>query len=239
MFNSPGQSILDFLTSLVTWLPGLALGVILHEYAHGYIAYRNGDPTAKSYGRLTINPMAHIDLFGSILLPLLLILLNSGIVFGYAKPVPINPSYFRDYRKGMRYTSLAGPVTNLLVAFVIGMVYGLFFYLMINLSGGLMDNGSLGFRAFNIFNQLFRNTIYINIFLAIFNFIPIPPLDGSKILASFLPDQAMYRYLSIGRYGFIFIFIFLFLGGGRFWTILSPVFNFLFNICTWWQYLLA
>jgi Zn-dependent protease len=223
----------------VTWLPGLALGVILHEYAHGYIAYRNGDPTAKSYGRLTINPMAHLDLFGSILLPLLLILLNSGIVFGYAKPVPINPSYFKDYRRGIRYTSLAGPVTNLLIAFVIGLLYGLFFYLVIRLSGGFMDNGSLGFRAFNIFNQLFRNTIYINIFLAIFNFIPIPPLDGSKILASFLPDQAMYRYLSIGRFGFIFIFVFLFLGGGIFWTIISPVFNFLYNLCTWWQYLLV
>ncbi len=239
MFSSLGQSILDFLISLVTWLPGLALGVILHEYAHGYIAYRNGDPTAKNYGRLTINPMAHIDLFGSILLPLLLILLNSGIVFGYAKPVPINPSYFRDYRRGIRYTSLAGPVTNLLIAFVIGLLYGLFFFLVIRLSGGLMDNGSLGFGAFNIFNQLFRNTIYINIFLAIFNFIPIPPLDGSKILASFLPDQAMYRYLSIGRFGFIFIFIFLFLGGGIFWTIISPVFNFIYNLCTWWQYLLA
>lgn len=239
MFSSFGQSILDFLISLVTWLPGLALGVIFHEYAHGYIAYRNGDPTAKNYGRLTINPMAHIDLFGSIFLPLLLILLNSGIVFGYAKPVPINPSYFRDYRRGIRYTSLAGPVTNLVIAFVIGLLYGLFFYLVIRFSGGLMDNGSPGLKAFNIFNQLFRNTIYINIFLAIFNFIPIPPLDGSKILASFLPDQAMYRYLSIGRFGFIFIFIFLFLGGGIFWTIISPVFNFLYNICTWWQYLLV
>ena len=239
MFNSLGQSIMDFLISLVTWLPGLALGVILHEYAHGYIAYRNGDPTAKSYGRLTINPMAHIDLFGSILLPLLLILLNSGIVFGYAKPVPINPSYFRNYRKGIRYTSLAGPVTNLIVAFLSGLLYGLFFYLIIRLSGGLMDNGSIGFRAFDIFNKLFRNTIYINIFLAIFNFIPIPPLDGSKILASFLPDQAMQKYLSIGRFGFIFIFIFLFLGGGLFWTIISPVFNFIYNICTWWQYLLV
>lgn len=238
MFDSIGQSIIDFLTSLVTWLPGLVLGVILHEYAHGYIAYRNGDMTAKSYGRLTINPMAHIDLFGSILLPLLLILLNSGIVFGYAKPVPINPSYFRNYRKGIRYTSLAGPVTNLIVAFLIGLLYGLFFYLIIRLSGGLMDNGSIGFRAFNIFNQLFRNAIYINIFLAIFNFIPIPPLDGSKILASFLPYQAMQRYLSIGRFGFIFIFIFLFLGGGLFWTIVSPVFNFLYSIFTWWQYLL-
>lgn len=238
MFGSFGQSIVDFLISLVTWLPGLAIGVILHEYAHGYIAYRNGDMTAKSYGRLTLNPMAHIDLFGSVLLPLLLILLNSGIIFGYAKPVPINPSYFRNYRKGIRYTSLAGPVTNLIVAFLIGLLYGLFFYLIIRVSGGIMDKGTLGSNVFNIFNQLFRNTIYINIFLAIFNFIPIPPLDGSKILASFLPYQAMQKYLSIGRFGFIFIFIILFLGGGIFWTIISPVINLFYNACTWWQYLL-
>lgn len=233
-----GQTILEFLRSLITWLPGLALGVILHEYAHGLIAYKSGDPTARNYGRLTLNPMAHIDLFGSILLPLLLILLNSSIIFGYAKPVPINPGYFRDYRKGMRYTSLAGPVTNLLVAFAVGLVYGLFFWLVIRFSGGFTDTATTGFRVFSIINELFQNTIYINIFLAIFNFLPIPPLDGSKILASFLPDNAMYRFLSIGRFGFIFIFIFLFLGGRIFWTVISPVFAFLYNMATWWQYLI-
>ncbi len=233
-----GQQIADFLISLITWLPGLAIGVILHEYAHGLIAYKSGDPTAKSYGRLTLNPMAHIDLFGSILLPLLLILLNSSIIFGYAKPVPVNPGYFRDYRKGMRYTSLAGPVTNLLVAFAAGLIYGLFFWLVFRFSGGFSDTSAIGFQVFNIFNQLLQNTIYINIFLAIFNFLPIPPLDGSKILASFLPDNAMYRFLSIGRFGFIFIFIFLFLGGRIFWTVISPVFSFLYNMATWWQYLL-
>jgi len=233
-----GQQIADFFISLITWLPGLAIGVILHEYAHGYIAFKSGDPTAKNYGRLTVNPVAHIDLFGSILLPVLLILLNSSIIFGYAKPVPINPGYFNDYRKGMRYTSLAGPVTNLLVAFAAGLVYGLFFWLVFRLSGGFYDTSTAGFQAFNIFNQLLQNTIYINIFLAIFNFLPIPPLDGSKILASFLPDNAMYRFLAIGRFGFLFIFIFLFLGGRIFWTVISPVFNFLYNMATWWQFLM-
>ncbi len=233
-----GQVLIDFLRQLITWIPGLALGVILHEYAHGYIAYRNGDATAKNYGRLTLNPMAHIDLFGTILLPLLLILLNSGIVFGYAKPVPINPGYFKDYRKGLRYTSLAGPVANLIVAFAVGLIYGLFFYIFFRFSNGVIDAGSLGFRVFDLVSQIFKNAIYINIFLAVFNFIPIPPLDGSKILASFLPESAMYRFLSIGRFGFIFIFIFLFLGGRIFWTVLSPVFMFLFNAFTWWQYLI-
>jgi Zn-dependent protease len=94
-----GQSILNFLRQLAIWAPGLVMGVVIHEYAHGFIAYKNGDSTAKNMGRLTLNPIAHIDLFGTILLPLLLILINSGIIFGYAKPVPINPGYFRNYRK--------------------------------------------------------------------------------------------------------------------------------------------
>jgi len=234
-----GQAVLDFLRQLITWTPGLIMGVVLHEYAHGYIAYKSGDNTAKSLGRLTLNPIAHIDLFGSILLPLLLILFRSGIVFGYAKPVPINPGYFRNYRKGLRYTSLAGPVTNLIIAFVVGLVYGLFFYIFFKLTNGMLTSDTFGFNAFNLISQVFQGAIYINIFLAILNFIPIPPLDGSKILASFLPDEAMFRFLSLGRFGFIFIFIFLFLGGGIFWRVISPLFNFIYNICVWWLYLIV
>ena len=234
-----GQAVLDFLRQLITWAPGLIMGVVLHEYAHGYIAYKSGDNTAKSLGRLTLNPIAHIDLIGSILLPLFLILLGSGIIFGYAKPVPINPGYFRNYRKGLRYTSLAGPVTNLIFAFVVGLVYGLFFYIFFKITNGMLMSGTFGFKAFDLIGQIFRNAIYINVFLAILNFIPIPPLDGSKILASFLPDEAMFKYLSLGRFGFIFIFIFLFLVRGRFLTVIFPVFNFIYNICIWWQYLIA
>ncbi|MBA7564066.1 hypothetical protein ES708_05728 [subsurface metagenome] len=233
------QEILNFLRQLITWVPGLIIGVVLHEYAHGYVAYKSGDNTAKSLGRLTLNPIAHIDLFGSILLPLLLILINSGIVFGYAKPVPINPGYFRNYRKGLRYTSLAGPVTNLIFAFIVGLVYGLFFYIFFKLTNVMLTSDTFGFNAFILISQIFEGAIYINIFLAILNFIPIPPLDGSKILASFLPDEAMFKFLSLGRFGFIFIFIFLFLGGGIFWRVISPVFNFIYNICVWWQYLIV
>ena len=190
-------------------------------------------------GRLTLNPVAHIDLFGSILLPLLLILIRSGIVFGYAKPVPINPSYFRSYRRGIRYSSLAGPVTNLIVGFLIGALFGLFIYIL-QISGFLLNeaSGTIGYKAVILIYDMFRNAIYINIFLAIFNFIPVPPLDGSNILASFLPGDAMYKFLRIGRFGFIFIFLLLYLGGGLFWKALSPVINVVFNGFTWWQYLM-
>ncbi len=237
-----GQAIIDFLRQLVTLVPGLIMGVVIHEYAHGYIAYRSGDPTARNLGRLTLNPIAHIDLFGSIILPLLLILLNSGIVFGYAKPVPINPSYFRNYRRGLRYTSLAGPVANLIFAFFIGLLYGLYCYIFFKATGNWPIINTLGFNVSNVsdfIGQIFQGAIYINIFLAIFNFIPIPPLDGSKILASFLPNEVMFRFLSFGRFGFIFIFILMFIFGGRFWSIISPVFRFIYNnICIWWQYLI-
>ena len=240
MLSNLGQSIIDFLKQLITWAPGLIIGVVFHEYAHGFIAYKSGDPTAKNMGRLTLNPVAHIDIFGSIILPLLLILFNSNIIFGYAKPVPINPNYFRNYRKGIRYTSLAGPVMNLIIAFVIGLLYGLFIYILkiSNFSISLLSE-SAGSQFVFLINQMFNSAIYINIFLAIFNFIPIPPLDGSKILASFLPTEAMNKYLSFGRFGFIFIFIILFLGGRIFWTIVSPIILFLYNIFTWWQYLIV
>jgi Zn-dependent protease len=240
MFSNIGNTIVDFLKQLLITIPGLYLGVVLHEVAHGYIAYRSGDPTAKNLGRLTLNPIAHIDIFGSVLLPLLLILLGSGIIFGYAKPVPINPGYFRNFRKGIRYSSLAGPATNLIVAFVLGSLYGLFIYILkiSNFSLNETAGAGAGYQAVTIFNGMFSTAIYINIFLAIFNFIPIPPLDGANILASFLPGDAMYKYLSIGRFGFIFIFILLFLGGRIFWSITAPIVSFLFNIFTWWRYLM-
>jgi Zn-dependent protease len=239
MFSNIGPEIIGFLKQLVVTIPGLYLGVVLHEVAHGYVAFRSGDPTARNLGRLTLNPIAHIDIFGSIVLPLLLILLNSGIIFGYAKPVPINPGHFRNYRKGIRYSSLAGPVTNLALAFLLGCIYGLFIFIL-QAAGFSLEVTSIspGHQAVLLLNMMFQSAIYINIFLAIFNFLPIPPLDGANILATFLPGNAMYKYLSLGRFGFIFIFILLFLGGRIFWGITSPLVAFLYKAFTWWSYLM-
>jgi Zn-dependent protease len=209
VLNNLGTEIIKFLRQLLVIIPGLYLGVVLHEVAHGYIAYRNGDPTARNLGRLTLNPIAHIDLFGSIILPLLLILTGSGIVFGYAKPVPINPGYFRNYRKGIRYSSLAGPATNFILAFILGLIYSLMFYIL-KLSGypisEMLTTSGIGSRILEIVFSMVSSAISINIILGIFNFIPIPPLDGANILATFLPGNAMYKYLSIGRFGFMIVF---------------------------------
>ncbi len=232
MFDNLGTQIIIFLKQLLVIIPGLYLGVVLHEAAHGYIAFRNGDPTARNLGRLSLNPIVHIDLFGSILLPLLLVLIGSGIVFGYAKPVPINPGYFRNYRKGIRYSSLAGPVTNFVLAFILGLIYSLMIYLL-KLTGHsineIMTTAGIGNRVLEVILTMVLFAIRINIFLGIFNFIPVPPLDGANILATFLPGDAMYKYLSIGRFGFIIVFAFIYFIG----RYIGPVIAFLMNIFTW------
>jgi len=239
-----------FILQLIIALPGIYLAVVLHEVMHGYIALKNGDHTAESLGRLSLNPIKHIDIFGSIIMPILLLLLRSNIIFAYAKPVPINPSYFRNFRKGLRNTSLAGPGTNLILAFILGSLYGLLLFIISVISKRpaveLLNEGlgysfleSVRVTLFGVISAIFVNAIRINIFLAIFNFIPIPPLDGSKIVASFLPENAMYKYLSIGRIGFFIIFALLFLGGGMLWKFLNPAINFLFlNLGFWWRFLL-
>lgn len=211
-------------------LPGLILGVVLHEVAHGYVAYRFGDPTAKNMGRLTLNPIPHLDLFGSVVLPLLLLLSGSRILFGMAKPVPINPYFFRDFRRGLRYVGMAGPLANILIALIIGNVFGLAINILANLS-----NLGMVSQIMNILYQMTIAAVSINIFLAIFNLIPIPPLDGSRIVASFLSYRDMERYFSVERYGILIIFGLFFFFSPVFWAIISPFFNLLFTASTLWR----
>lgn len=174
--------------------------IILHEVSHGYVAFLLGDPTAKNAGRLSLNPLKHIDPFGTIILPALLILV-SGRAFGWAKPVPINPNYFKDYRRGMFLTGIAGPTTNIILAAAAGL--------------GVRLIGAYGFLG-----GLFYFFASANLVLVFFNLIPIPPLDGSRVIPLFLSDSAMHTYHQVERYGFFILMVVLWgipqLTGGAF-----------------------
>ncbi|MHB9003693.1 MAG: site-2 protease family protein [Coriobacteriia bacterium] len=174
--------------------------IVFHEVAHGYMAYLLGDTTAKDRGRLTLNPLKHIDPFGTILLPLLMIAIF-GFGFGYAKPVPINPHRFRDYRKGLFLTGIAGPAANLGLALIAALI--------VRLLEGLGMDASAGGELITVGFYLFA---YMNLMLMFFNLIPLPPLDGSRILPLFLSDRAMVTYGKFEQYGFVILFAILWLG---------------------------
>lgn len=169
--------------------------VVCHEIAHGLVAYRLGDPTAYRMGRLTFNPLSHIDIFGTVLLPLLLVAAGSRILFAWAKPVPVNPAYFRDPSRGMMWVAASGPATNLALALV--------FTLLLHLAGSMMPRWMLHVLAWGAL---------INVVLMVFNLLPIPPLDGSRIVARFLRGEALLRYVSLERYGLFIVFGLLYLG---------------------------
>jgi len=169
--------------------------IVLHEVSHGYVAYRLGDPTAKRLGRLSLNPLKHIDPFGTVLLPILLTV--TGLpAFGYAKPVPIDPRYFKDYRKGMLLTGLAGPTTNLVLAVVSGLIAR-----VLAGAGAASSQGLLFWVFFALYEFAFLNLV-----LMFFNLIPVPPLDGSRVLPVFLSDSALRRYHEFERYGVLIVF---------------------------------
>lgn len=187
----------------------LIFSVIVHEVSHGLVAEKLGDDTARLSGRITLNPIPHIDPFGSILLPGFLLLVGSPIVFGAAKPVPVNFERLRPKKLGMALVSIAGPLSNFILAIV----------LVVPLKLGLTNH---------ISEPILVQAIVLNIVLGVFNALPIPPLDGSKIVASLLPNKYMYQLLELERYGFFLVIIFLFLGILD--KILLPVIYFFFAI---------
>ncbi len=183
--------------SIVIFILILLFSVIFHEVAHGLVADRLGDPTARYAGRLTLNPIPHIDLFGSILLPGFLLLIGSPIIFGSAKPVPVDYRNLSNVRRDMILVSIAGVATNFLLALVAAVVYRL----TPNLSG-------MG-------EYLLIQTITLNLVLCFFNLVPIPPLDGSKIIASllgYINHNWMYSFLALERFGFLILILFLYTG---------------------------
>ncbi|HVZ58331.1 MAG TPA: site-2 protease family protein [Patescibacteria group bacterium] len=210
-------SLFDPLSILVLVI--LVFSAILHEIAHGYVAERLGDPTARLLGRLTLNPLPHIDLFLSIILPLLLFLSHSGVIFGGAKPVPVDPYNLRDGRKDMALVSLAGPLTNVLLTLV---AFGVF--KIVGLASANIILAFLGVFALLV--------IKVNLSLAIFNLLPIPPLDGSKIFALVLPEKLADSYLSLSSFGtLILLFLLVFpIGGFSLMGIVSSVFLFCLHL---------
>lgn len=173
----------------------LIFSIIIHEVSHGAAAYRLGDQTAKEAGRLTLNPLKHLDFFGSFLLPLTLFLAHSPILFGWAKPVPFNPFYLKNPKRDSGLIGLAGPASNFIIAIIFGLILKIFIALNF-INAPLM-----------IFLDII---IFINIILGTFNLLPIPPLDGSKVLFSFLPKNYESAQLFLERYGIFILLFFIF-----------------------------
>ena len=188
-----------YICSFLSFVPA----IVLHEVSHGFAAYRLGDPTAKRAGRLTLNPMAHIDTFGTIILPLLMMIAN-GPVFGYAKPVPYNPTYFKNKRLGDFLVGMAGPAANLVMALVGAVVSWLLYPYALH---GVAANG-LFYYFYAVFLPMFS---LINLFLMFFNLLPVPPLDGSSIFALFIPEEKLPSYYRIQRYAMPVLLVLLFL----------------------------
>jgi len=187
---------------LAFFLVVLVFSVILHEYVHGWVAYLLGDPTAKDQGRLTLNPIPHIDPFMTVIVPIMLLILSGGRwALGGAKPVPVNPLNFRRPRKGMMIVGAAGPATNLALSGAFALVF------RIARAAGVMEGGMAAGLV---------GAVMVNAILAFFNLIPVPPLDGSRIVAGILPRDAAMAYDQLGRFGLFIVLALVMFGGSRF-----------------------
>lgn len=203
---------MEIIFKVISYYIPLLLSITIHEYSHALISNLLGDDTANRYGRLTLNPLAHIDIIGTVIMPIMGIMTGMPF-FGWAKPVPFNPLFFRrniSMRKGIMLTALAGPASNLLFALLMIILGRIILFI-------IPDGDSQIFRALFL---LVINTMQVNIGLFLFNLLPVPPLDGSKILYGILPENRMYIIEFIEKYSFIlFILIIIFAG-----DIISPAF---------------
>ncbi len=204
---------MEHVINVASFIVALVPAIVLHEVSHGFVADKMGDHTARLAGRLTLNPIKHVDPFGSVILPGLLLLpylFGNGMnpVFGYAKPVPVNPQNLKRPERQMIWIALAGPGTNLALAVV----------------------GAIGFRLVGGFSThgtpvgtFFEAWLIVNVLLAVFNIMPIPPLDGSKVLAGFLPPRARQVYRSMEPYGALFMLLIFFLFPSAIFGLVNPI----------------
>lgn len=169
-------------------LPGFLLAIVVHEAAHAWMAFKFGDPTAKNEGRMTLNPAAHYDPWGTVFLPLLAAFTGFAMI-GWARPVPIEVRNFKNYRSGIFWVSFAGPLSNLLLGTLSAVVLAI-----------IATKTPTSWEYYSISIQMLRYSVFINFILGFFNLIPLPPLDGSKMVSSFLKGQALYKYEGLARY---------------------------------------
>ncbi len=204
------------MTDFILVLPILLFSVVAHEYAHAWTAFRQGDPTAFMLGRLTLNPLPHIDPFMSVLFPAMLFWVTSlsghPFTFGAAKPVPVNPRNYRNYRRGDLIVSSAGIVTNLMLALLCAGVF-----VLLGLAGAALG----GPGAVRVLQRMMVFGIFLNYILAVFNLVPLPPLDGSHLFYHLLPPALGARYRAVGRYGFVILLAtFMLPGLSNVWNLL-------------------
>lgn len=203
----------DLIYRIAISLPGFLLAIVCHEAAHAWMANQFGDPTAKYEGRLSLNPAVHYDLVGTVIFPIIGALMG-GAMFGWAKPVPVDSRRFKNIRSGIFWVSFAGPLANIILMVVSAITFAV-----------LVTKVSSSFSFHSVFSEMLKQSIWINVLLAVFNLIPFPPLDGSKMVSAMLDYNSARKFEELQRFSFLFIFV----------LILTPVLSYIMSPAIWFS----